>query len=110
MPVKKETNDKRWPGYVMMPDYFSFPNLLRWEQAMAKAKEAKDSNITSEFYLQVLPTAISFVQEWHIDGLPEKVDENNFPASSGLMSWMIGVVTDLYVRTNDPSPNLQGQP
>jgi hypothetical protein len=102
----KESPDTRWPGTVLLAEYMNFKDLLKWETAMNEAKKVtvaqKDAeNITTaDFYLKLLPTATSLVTEWHISGLPDKVDENNFPASTKLMSWLIECVSDLYTCTN----------
>lgn len=113
MPVTKESTDKRWPGNVVMPDFMSFPMLAKWQKAMNEARKItvaqqiadKDTISTADFYLSILPVATELVSEWHIQGLPEKVDETNFPASSNLMSWIIECVNDLYTRTNSTDPN-----
>ncbi len=107
----KESPDSRWPGTLVMPDFMTFPALFRWEQAMNEAKKVTVSNkdsadvTTADFYLKLLPTATSLVNEWHISGLPDKVNENNFPASVKLMSWLIQCVSDLYTHTNEIPPN-----
>ena len=107
----KDSPDPRWPGHIELPAYLTFPMLFLWETAMNEAKKVTvaskgvDAVTTSDFYLKLLPTATGLVREWHITGLPEKVDENNFPASIKLMSWMIECITDLYKQTNDVSPN-----
>ncbi len=103
----KESPESRWPGTIVLSEYLTFPQLFRWETAMNEAKkvsvlqQAADSITTADFYLKLLPTAVSFVTEWHISGLPDKVDENNFPASAKLMSWLITCVSELYTATND---------
>ncbi len=106
----KESPDPRWPGQIEMPTYMSFPQLFKWETAMNEAKKVtvaqktSDTVTTSDFYLKLLPVATSLVTKWEIVGLPDKVDENNFPAAVKLMSWMIECVSDLYRRTNDVDP------
>ena len=100
--MRKDTNDARWPGHIELPDYMNFVTLHSWETAMAKAKLALDTKISSDFYKELLPTAISIVKEWHIEGLPEKVELATFPASANLMSWIIACVTSLYNETQKP--------
>ncbi len=107
----KESPDNRWPGSLLLPDYMTFPQLFRWETAMNAARKVAvdatptEERVTSDFYLKLLPAATSLVSEWHLAGLPEKVDESNFPASVKLMSWLIDCVTALYTQTNEISPN-----
>ena len=115
MPITKTSPDSRWAGSVVFPDYLTFPSLFKWETAMNEAKKISldkdtDNLNTSAFYLKLLPAATSLVTEWHITGLPEKVDETNFPASVKLMSWMIQCVSDLYTETNEVDPKGSAQP
>jgi hypothetical protein len=112
MMVTKESPDSRWPGTIVLPDFMTFPQLRDWQKAMNAARKInelqqaadKDTISIADFYLSILPAATSLVKEWHIEGLPEKVDESVFPASSNLMSWLMDCVNDLYTRTN-VSPN-----
>ncbi len=114
--MEKVSTVARWPGKVETPAYMNFPTLRRWENAMNEAKKVvevqKSSGdpVISDFYLKLLPVATSIVTEWHIDGLPDKVDENNFPASSDLAGWLIECMSDLQVRTNSVDPKSSEQP
>lgn len=111
MSQKKESNDPRWPGYVVIPDYLSYPQLNRWEIALDKAKtvsELETAKSSSGFFMELLPIAISIIAEWHITGLPEKVSSDNFPASTRLLSFVTGLVSDLYTSTNEVSESPKG--
>jgi len=120
MTTRKETNNPRWPGYIVMPSYMKFPALISWEEAIDTTKSLKKSVGIGEFYKSMLPAAISFVEEWHIIGLnenedgspildkegkPIKVDYCNFPASAALVSFLVECVSSLYTETNRTDPN-----
>ena len=108
--MQKESKDPRWPGYVVLPSYMSFPMLGQWEKGMADAKMAGEGDVTSEFFHKLLKPVLFIVKEWHIEGLPDKVDEDTFPASHKFIGWLIDEVSDLYTRTNEPDPLEQERP
>ena len=96
----------RWPGKIHTADYMTFPQLVEWEKALDGAQKLdKDNSSLSEFYGKLLPTSLSFVKQWDIKGLPEKVDSNNFPASPALIAWLVDSITELYRLTNTDNPN-----
>ena len=102
-----DSTDPRWPGHVMIPDYLNYKALVAWETALDRAKTVSELETTkgsSSFFLELLPVACSIILEWHIEGLPEKVTPDNFPASTKLLAFTTGIVSDLYTSTNeDPS-------
>lgn len=104
--MKKESPDPRWPGYIILPEYMTYSVLAKWETALDKAKTVSELETTrnsSGFFLELLPIACSLISEWHIEGLPEKVTADNFPASTRFLSFVTGVVSELYSSTNGES-------
>ena len=108
MDTRIDSNDPRWPGYVIIPPYLNYQDLIRWETALDKAKTVSenDTKSSSAFFVELLPVAISIIQEWHIEGLPEKVTADNFPASTRLLAFTTGIVSDLYSATNESDPKV----
>lgn len=118
--MRKDSTIERWPGWVEMGNYLKFPQLCAWEEAVDATKALKKNTGVGEFYKVLLPTAISFVEKWHIVGLnvdaegnpindkegkPITVDYCNFPASGRLVAWIVECVSDLYTETNRSDPN-----
>lgn len=110
MATKYESTLKRWPGHILLGDYMPFPDLLKWEKALEQAKALDSTSSVNEFYNRLLPVACGMVHEWHIQGLPEKVSLENFPASAKLVAFVVESITDLYTKTNEPlDPKPEGQ-
>lgn len=101
---KKDSPVERWPGYIVLPAYLTFPLLSRWQKSIESAKQFEDSKDYLAFYEAILPTALDMVKEWHIEGLPEKVTLEDFPASTDLTSFVIDSVAGLYAETNSVDP------
>ena len=111
---KKDTELTRWPGYIVLPSYLTFPNLSKWQKAIADGKKYEDAEDYTAFYENLLPVALEMVKEWHIDAddlpkHPEKVTVDTFPASTDLTGFIIKCVADLYAETNGSDPNLDAQ-
>ena len=99
---------KRWSGKIFLPDYLSFPLLVTWEKALDEAKQLKETDGLFAFYAKLLPAAIPLVEKWELNGLPNPVTYETFPASPKLVAWLVECITDLYTKTNEPDPNSQG--
>ena len=98
--IKKESPVKRWPGYVLLADYMSYPQLISWKNDLERINEPGVAGDNTRLFGVMLNSAIEIVAEWHIDGLPEKMTLNTFPASNSLAAWITNVVTELYQETN----------
>jgi hypothetical protein len=103
--MKVTSEDPRWPGYIVLPEYMNFDSLVKWENALGVAKsENEKGSASSGFFEELLPIACSIITEWHIEGLPDKVDKSIFPASHKLIALVTGAVSDLYTSTNSVDP------
>jgi len=98
-----DSPSKRYPGYVILPDDLTFPQVLAWEDATLEAGKTPGSFHKVHAYI---PGVLVCVQEWHIDGFPEPLTADNFPwkppaAVIGLMSKIIAGVTDLIYEADE---------
>ena len=105
--MRVESTVKRWGGFLILPEYMTYQQLLAWENAInaTKVKEGGKEPTTIEFYGALLPVAISLVTEWHIEKLPEIVTVENIPGSLALVGWLVESVTKLFNETNEIDPN-----
>lgn len=118
--MKFDSPVSRWPGYIVLPDYLTFPALVAWEEAIDATKALKKSTGIGEFYKALLPTCLSFVEKFNIVGLnvdangnpindkegkPITVDYCCWPASGKLTAWLVECISDLYSETNKTDPN-----
>ena len=106
--IEYASDVKRWGGKIWLPDYMSFPCLVDWEQALDGAKQLKAKDGLFAFYAKLLPAAIPLVEKWELNGLPNPVTYETFPASPKLVAWLVECITDLYTKTNESDPNSQG--
>jgi|SRR3990167_2023427 len=98
----------RWPGKIFTAAYLTFPRLVEWEKALDDAKQLKETDGLFAFYAKLLPAAIPLVEKWELSKLPEMVTYEIFPASPRLVAWLVECIADLYTKTNESDPNLQG--
>lgn len=68
---------KKYPGYCVLPDFYGYGELIAWTDAISKVDEGEQAE--SVPMVELLPklearakAIIPMVQEWHIEGLPEK--------------------------------------
>lgn len=102
--MKKESPVTQFPGYVILPDYLTFPQVFAFEDAIeaAQAHTAEDESIKDwrRYFYAMLPGLLKCVNEWHIAGIPEQPTPETFPATpqmpvAELAGWLIGEVTAL---------------
>lgn len=94
---------RRYPGTVKISDPLTFPQAFAFSDALDAAR-ALDENATLMQYNHVMLAGICVcVEEWHIQGLPEVVDPDTFPAtparaSAELAAWLISEVANLFAE------------
>ena len=108
--MQKETEIKRWSGSITLPDYLSWPQLMKWDGVLrATDKYREGDKIKSEYVMQffndLLPCILDVVQEWHIEGLPERPTVDTFPGSPELVAFLAEQLVELYRKTNEVDPN-----
>jgi hypothetical protein len=97
---------KRYPGYVIMPDYFSWGQMIAWDECVTRAGAAEG---TLPRMAAQADGVLSMVEEWHITGIAEK--PTALPASpvrpaAELMGWVIGLINSMIVEAESPDPFL----
>jgi len=104
--AKHESPVKRYPGYVIMPDYFSWEQMIAWDDCVTKAQ-------TAEGRLGALAAqadgVLAMVSEWHISGIaehPEALPASPVTPAAQLMGWLIGIINSMIVESESPDPFL----
>ena len=101
--VRFDSPSKRWPGYIMVRSYLTFPALVKWEKAVSKVGDNQDLASTVE---NVLPFLLNFVNEWHLEGLPERITMDDFPGDPTLLNWLVTTVNDIFTSTTEIDEDL----
>ena len=106
MPKKDSPVDK-FPGHVVLPEYFTLPQVRSFENALDGYSGLLDSTEKDTVFVSViaekrLPAIFACVEEWHIDGVPEDPDIDTFPmtpigAANELVSWLFGEIQSIWM-------------
>ena len=94
---------KEFPGHIVMPDFLTLAQVFAFEKASDDVSALKGGTIRRSSVDEIyLPMVFDIVQEWHIDGQPEKPTLETWratprKASADLTAWVIGEVTRLYL-------------
>lgn len=91
-----------FPGYVLLRYPITFPLYAVWEDALSDRKlDDKGEPVREVKYgrvgLRYVPAFIELVEEWHIEGIPERPTIDTFPAAppatvGALVGWLIGEI------------------
>ena len=100
---------KRWPGTVTLSSPLNYPQAIALETAINAAGALPDDAGRLAYEYALLPAILGCVEGWKLEGLPEQIGNDNFPAtprisSARLLSWLIEQVMSLYAEA-DESPN-----
>ena len=95
----------RWRGYVVLPSYMTFPQLVEWESISKRLSEMGMTPDLSLLQTTVLPMICGVVKEWHIEELPENMTPELFPGSAELLQWLLTSILKLFESTNMIDPN-----
>jgi hypothetical protein len=99
---------KKFPGTVTISDPLTYPQCFALEDGF-EAVAALDKNAgPRRIRYAVLPGIMACVEAWNIEGFPENVTAETFPASPGiasaeLLDWLIGEITA--IQKGDEVPN-----
>ena len=99
MPKRIESPVKRFPGYVILSDPLSFPQVIAYQDGISAAMELGEAT-WSKIRHAVLPGILACVQEWGLEGVPDMPGVDTFPAtplqSAGkLVEWLQNEITAL---------------
>jgi len=97
---------KKWPGTVVISDPLSYPQLLRFREALGSIG-GNDDWMAVNF--AVLPGVMACIEEYHLQGFPEQVTLENWPAtppvsSAKMIAWLINEINALMAEA-EPDPN-----
>ena len=97
---------KRWPGTVVISDPLSYPQLLRFREALGNVDGNNDWMAVN---YAVLPGVTACIEEYHLQGFPEQPTPENWPAtpptsSARLIAWLINEINALMAEA-EPDPN-----
>ena len=86
---------------------------MEWEKAVDEARKLSDDANVTAFYDRLLPTALTIIEKFEIEGLSDHPTYEEFPASPRLIGFLIDSITTLYLKTNgsddekkQPEPSL----
>jgi hypothetical protein len=97
---------KRYPGYIVMPDYFTWEQMVSWDNCVTKAGAVEG---TLPRMAAQAGGVLFMVEEWHITGIAER--PTALPASpvrpaAELIGWIIGIINSMIVEAENPDPFL----
>lgn len=95
---RHESPSRRWQGYILTKGYLTFPVLARWEKVVNSIGGAEEQNL-QKMVDHVLPFMIEFVDEWHLDSLPEKMTIADLPGDPQLLSWLVDTINVIFENT-----------
>ena len=124
MGKRYDSPNERYTGFVIMPDYFDWPQMIAWDDSLYRIgelteqlKEATDEREKTRLRYELLKEQtngiLPMVEEWHIDNLPNPV--TRFPAtpltqSAKLAGWLIGIINTIKAGENTIDPFLSVEP
>src|SRR3990167_11169170 len=91
----------RWKGKIHTGEFMHWGNMVLWETAVEDARQLGENASLAQFYSKLLPIALKFVERAEINGLPEKLEYKDVPASPKFVAFLIESVTELYRLTNE---------
>ena len=108
MSKKIESPVKRFPGSVTLYDPLTYPQVIAFQDATAAAGELEKAT-WMKLRFALMPGILACVDSWEVEGVPEKPNVDNFPAtplvSAGeLVNWLQEEITTLLVEA-DTVPN-----
>lgn len=99
---------KRFPGTVTLPDSFTYPQRIAWEQALARAGAIE--HVKTEQLYSVLSGIIACVDKWDVSGVPERPTPDTFPSSpvvsaTKLLKWLFDEIGAAFFQEDVDDPN-----
>ena len=85
--MRIESPVKRFPGYVILPEYLTVPQVRAITTALGDPIKTDEGDKYQALTFAVktdeirLPAVIACISEWHLAGIPEHPALDNFPMS-----------------------------
>jgi len=109
--MKKDSPVERFPGHVILPEYLTLSQVRAFEDVLDSVRDrfAVDDSEESEkiVWLSVvseerLPVILMCVNEWHIEGVPDKPTIDIFPMTpvanaNDLVKWLFDLIRELWI-------------
>lgn len=102
---------KKYAGTVKLPEWYDWGRLMAYDAALDRARQAGDN--TLEALKCQSEAIIPMVEEWHIQGLPEKpstLPATPLNAAVTLNRWLLASVQSVIGAVDDDLPFLSGEP
>lgn len=106
--MKIESPVKKFPGYVVLPEYLTVPQVKAITNALDDPNEPPKVGKVWAVVNQEkrLPAILACVSEWHLAGVPEKPELETFPASpaksaGNLIAWLFEEVNKLWLAEEE---------
>lgn len=98
---------EQYPGTVTLKPLV-MPLFLQWHTAFRQAQGA-DTNLTA--YTEYLPAICDCVERWDLEGFPEHVTPDTYPADNvvqrlAVIVWILGELTARFFGTGEARPNV----
>jgi cephalosporin hydroxylase len=99
---------KKFPGTVRISEPLTYPQCFAIEDALAAHNEL-DSKATARRRQHVLlPGIMACIEEWNIEGIPDDLHVDNFPATptnaiDELVAWLLDEIVSVYRDDEDPN-------
>ena len=99
---------KKFPGTVRISEPLTYPQCFKIEDALAAHNELDSKATARKRHYTLLPGIMACVEEWNIEGLPDDLQLDNFPATptndiDGLIAWILEEITAVYKGDEDPN-------
>lgn len=96
---------ERFAGTVTLPDFLNVSQVRRLEDSFGDPdamKKKKDEKVWVSVAAEMrLPVILACIQEWNLQGVPEKPTIETFPMTpiadaSALVRWLFGLLIELW--------------
>ena len=102
--MKIESPVTRFPGHVILPEFLNIGQVRAFEDALGDPDAGQVENKKVWISLsdeRRLPAVLQCVQEWHIQGVPEKPTLETFPMTPlvpahDLLNWIFGELLKMW--------------
>lgn len=110
--MRIESPLKKFPGYVVLPEYLTVPQVQVISPLMGDPNKMSDTEPKEWIWdsdIKTLPAILACVSEWHLVGVPDQPTLDSFPMSPkksvhALVMWLWAEIFKLW-NAEDEIPN-----